>query len=117
MGLLESVRSEIVSGYGSEYYGPDRQRFLTVKPLTQPYGHPRRSAFRQPIFEAQLREGLARYPHVETRFQCKAEGFEEFPDRVHIGLRQADGGTDRVEADFMIGCDGSWSIDARKPRI
>lgn len=110
IGLIEPVRSEIVSGYGSEYYGPGGSRFLTVKPLEQPYGHPRRNAFRQPIFEAQLREGLARFPHVETRFQCKAQGFEERPDEVRVDLADADGQIERITADFLIGCDGSWSM-------
>lgn len=110
MGLIEAVRSEIVSGYGSEYLGPDRRRFLTVKPLEQPYGHPRRNAFRQPILEAQLREGLKRYPHVETRFQYKAEKFEEVADEIRVDLLGADGRQDVVAADYLIGCDGSWSM-------
>ncbi len=109
MGLLKPVISEIVSGYGSEYLGPDRTRFLKVKPITQPYGHPRRNAFRQPIFENQLREGLARYSRVETRFQCEAESFEERADGVRLHLQHADGSSADVLADYLIGCDGARS--------
>lgn len=110
MGLLEAVQSEIVSGYGSEYLGPDGHRFLTVKPTAKPYGHARRNAFRQPIFEAQLREGLTRFPHVETRFQCKAERFEELSTGVRLHLSQDEGASETVEADYLVGCDGSWSM-------
>lgn len=109
MGLLDVVTSEIVSGYGSEYLGPDGGRFLTVKPMAQPYGHPRRNAFRQPIFEGQLREGLGRYACVESRFECAVEHFVETADGVLVEIVRANGQSDRVEADFLVGCDGSWS--------
>lgn len=109
MGLLDVVQKEIVSGYGSEYLGPDRTIYLRVKPQAQPYGHARRNAFRQPILEAQLREGLARFPSVETRFECKLTAFEQDPNGVTIKLIYADGRSDTVRSDFMIGCDGSWS--------
>jgi 3-(3-hydroxy-phenyl)propionate hydroxylase len=109
LGLIDEVGSEIVSGYGSEYLGPDRTMFLKVKPRAQPYGHPRRNAFRQPIFEAQLRQGLARFAAIETRFECQATSFEERGDGVIVDLRHADGTTDRIRADYLIGCDGSWS--------
>ena len=109
VGLLDVVRAEIVSGYGSEYLGPDRRMFLKVKPQAEPYGHPRRNAFRQPVFEAQLRAGLARFGCVETRFQCTAGRFAQDRDAVRVRLREADGGEAEVEADYLIGCDGSWS--------
>jgi 3-(3-hydroxy-phenyl)propionate hydroxylase len=109
MGLLEPVLSEIVSGYGSEYLGPDRTRFLKVKPSTQPYGHPRRNAFRQPILENQLRAGLTRFNNVVTLFECKAESFEERADGVHLHLQHADGGRADILADYLIGCDGARS--------
>lgn len=109
IGLIDPVRSEMVSGYGSEYLGPSGSRFLKVKPSAQPYGHPRRNAFRQPIFEAQLREGLTRFPHVETRFECKAESFTQTDDHVALKLKPAKGRASTVETDYLVGCDGSWS--------
>ena len=108
MGLIDVVRSEVVSGYGSEYLGPDRSMFLKVKPQSMPYGHPRRNAFRQPVFEAQLRDGLARYDCVETRFECRVRSFAADERDVVVELD----GRDRAGAiacDYLIGCDGSWS--------
>ena len=109
MGLLDTVSTEIISGYGSEYLAPDGSIFLKVKPNAQPYGHPRRNAFRQPIFEAQLRDGLLRFANVESRFECRADRFVEHEDGVFLHLRQADGVTDHLKVDYLIGCDGSWS--------
>ncbi len=109
LGLIDAVRSEIVSGYGSEYQGPDGKLFLKVKPHAQPYGHPRRNAFRQPIFEAQLRTGLERFACVETRFNCKAESFEERDGGVLLRLAPQNGPPGEIIADYLVGCDGAWS--------
>jgi len=109
MGLRDVVYSEIVSGYGSEYFGPDGSLFLKVKPQAEPYGHPRRNAFRQPVFEAQLREGLGRYPNVETRFETRCEGFVERNDHISITLKNGAGEQEQVTAEYMVGCDGAWS--------
>jgi 3-(3-hydroxy-phenyl)propionate hydroxylase len=108
LGLDEIVKSETVSGYGSEYHGPDRRMFLRVKPAAQPYGHPRRNAFRQPILEAQLRDGVARFPSVEARFNTEFVSFSEAGASVRIDLR-AEEGVERVTADYLIACDGARS--------
>lgn len=110
--LLDKVGAELVSGYGSEYLGPDGRVFLKVKPQARPYGHPRRNAFRQPIFEAQLREGLQRFAAIETRFRCKVESFVERGEGILLTLHDLDGGADErdeVVVDYLVGCDGSWS--------
>ncbi|WP_375398115.1 bifunctional 3-(3-hydroxy-phenyl)propionate/3-hydroxycinnamic acid hydroxylase [uncultured Sphingomonas sp.] len=109
LGLLDRVGAGVVGGYGSEYRSPRGRVFLRVKPRTQPYGHPRRNAFRQPVFEAQLREGLARFPCVTTLFRCTLERFEDARGRVSIRLRRADGEDLTVHADFLVGCDGARS--------
>lgn len=109
IGLIDIVRAEIVSGYGSEYLGPDGKQFLKVKPTAQPYGHPRRNAFRQTVFEAQLRDGLARFACVETRFERRVETFTELADGARVQMTRADGTDEEIETDFLIGCDGSWS--------
>lgn len=109
VGLIGEVCSEIVSGYGSEYLGPDGRQFLKVKPLAKPYGHPRRNAFRQPVFEAQMRDGLGRWDCVDTLFECRVASFEERADTVLAKLDFANGRSIDVEASFLVGCDGSWS--------
>ena len=113
IGLLDVVRSETVAGYGSEYLGPDRRMFLKVKPLEQPYGHPRRNAFRQPVLEAQLRDGLARFANVRTHFECRAEAFREVEGGVRVSLSHADGEAEEIESDYLVGCDGASSTIRR----
>jgi 3-(3-hydroxy-phenyl)propionate hydroxylase len=109
MGLLEIVGKDLVSGYGSEYRSPSGRVFLKVKPTEEPYGHPRRNAFRQPIFEAQVRQGLTRYPNVETRFNCRATVVQEAVDGVTVQLETADGKGSEIRGDFLVACDGARS--------
>ncbi|MGG5818594.1 bifunctional 3-(3-hydroxy-phenyl)propionate/3-hydroxycinnamic acid hydroxylase [Falsiroseomonas sp. HW251] len=107
-GLVEQVLKHVVPGYGSHYHGPDGSRFATVEPTGTPYGYPRRNAFRQPRLEAQLSDGLARFPHVETRFGWQLESFQAFPDGVEATMA-GPMGRQRIVCDFVVGCDGASS--------
>lgn len=109
IGLLDRIEPDLIHGYGSEYRSPAGRTFLKVKPLARPFGHPRRNAFRQPDFEARLREGMARFPRVEPRFRSMVSGFVEHDDHVLVSLRDADGATHEVRAGYLIGCDGASS--------
>jgi 2-polyprenyl-6-methoxyphenol hydroxylase-like FAD-dependent oxidoreductase len=59
-GAVDAVLAQVVPGYGSDYYSASGRRFLQVKPTSQEHGYPKRNAFRQPVFEAQLLEHLRR---------------------------------------------------------
>jgi 3-(3-hydroxy-phenyl)propionate hydroxylase len=109
-GLVERVLTEVVPGYGSRYYTPSRRVFLRVEPSAQPYGFPRRNAFRQPRLEAQLREGLARYECITALFSWRLVGLEQKADRVEARLEPSAGGEPvTVECSYLIGCDGASS--------
>lgn len=107
VGLVQAVISRIVQGYGSEYYSQTGRMFLTVQPTDQPYGYPRRNAFRQPILEAQLRNGLERFANVTTLFSHTLRDFTETPAGVRVEIEGATSLT--VECDYLIGCDGAGS--------
>lgn len=106
-GVVETVLASIVHGYGSEYYTRAGRMFLRVDPTEQPYGYPRRSAFRQPLLEAQLRHALRRFPHVATAFSTTLQKFEQNAYGVRIHLDGVLSGT--VDCDYLIGCDGGGS--------
>jgi 3-(3-hydroxy-phenyl)propionate hydroxylase len=114
LGVLNVVQEELVSGYGSEYLSPAGQVFLKVKPNAQPYGHPRRNAFRQPVFEAQLRQSLARFPSVVTCFSRAVEGFVQQTGCVTLQTRDGQGALGEVTADYMVACDGARSTIREK---
>ncbi len=108
-GLVEEVRSAIVPGYGSHYLSPGGICFAKVEPTGRPYGYPRRNAFRQPILESQLLEGLARFPCVTTRFCCTLTGFTQSHEAVSCDLLDEDGTARRVTCAYLVGCDGASS--------
>jgi 3-(3-hydroxy-phenyl)propionate hydroxylase len=107
--LIDEVSKTIVSGYGSEYYSARGSKFLTVKPNGRPYGYPRRNAFRQPVLEAQLRGGLARYAHVEQRFSCALTDFTQDDQKVRLTVEQ-DGARSVLTCAYLVGADGAGSF-------
>ena len=108
IGLIEPVLGQVVPGYGSRYLTPGGACFLTVLPTGRPYGYPRRNAFRQPVLEQQLRDGLARFPHVAARFGASLSGFVQDSDGVDLTL-EADGAITQARARYLVGCDGASS--------
>lgn len=106
--LADTVRASIIEGYGSHYFSPGGRCFAKVIPDVMDYGFPRRSAFRQPVLEAQLRAGLARHPDVETRFSTVVTALAEAGDGVALTLSGESGET-QVRARFVAACDGGKS--------
>jgi 3-(3-hydroxy-phenyl)propionate hydroxylase len=109
LGLIDEVRKQIVPGYGSYYYSAGGSCFTKVVPDIMEFGHPRRSAFRQPILEAQLREGIKRYPCVKTRFQTRVHRIRDGGDSVSVELQNKDGSIETVGTRYVAACDGARS--------
>jgi len=112
-GVVEDVFAQTVAGYGSDYYSAGGTCFARVQPTGQPYGYPRRNAFRQPILERQLRAALERFSHVTSAFEHEVLSFEQHAERVTLRVRKPDGGEVDVACDYLIGCDGASSPTRR----
>jgi 3-(3-hydroxy-phenyl)propionate hydroxylase len=104
IGLADAVRERIVPGYGSHYFSAGGSCFARVVPDTLEYGFPRRSAFRQPILEAQLREGLKRFPCVQVRFQTTVDEVRDTGTMVHARTSSGE-----IHAGYAVACDGARS--------
>jgi len=112
IGLAETVMRETVAGYGSHYFSADGGLFAKVQPTAEPYGFPRRNAFRQPILERQLREALSRFPQVIAAFEHELAGFAQ--DETGVRLRVTHAGEEAVLAcDYLVACDGASSAVRR----
>jgi 3-(3-hydroxy-phenyl)propionate hydroxylase len=109
LGLVTKVLKRVVPGYGSHYYSPGGRCFVRVEPTDTPYGYPRRNAFRQPILERQLREGLERFSHIETRFGSTLETLTQNASGVVVGITGPEGLHTRIVCDYLVGCDGASS--------
>ena len=74
IGLDQPVLKDVVLGYGVHYFTrPGGHCFGKVEPTRSEYGFPRRNAFRQPLFEATLREGAQRFAALDMRFGHELE--------------------------------------------
>jgi 3-(3-hydroxy-phenyl)propionate hydroxylase len=112
-GLVEEVMRETVHGYGSHYYSARGRCFAKVQPTEQPYGFPRRNAFRQPILEQQLRDALARFAHVTPLFQHELVAFTQDAKSVTLRLRR-EGAEREIACDYLVACDGASSTVRRQ---
>ena len=108
--------SYVVPGYGSHYYSPRRICFAKVEPTGQPYGYPRRNAFRQPILEGQLKDALARFDHVDTLYGWRMDRYEQSAERVTLHLIGPANEPRQVTCDYLVGCDGAASTGAGAAR-
>ena len=109
IGLVDMVLADIIQGYGSHYFSPSGRAFARVQPAAQEFGFPRRSAFRQPILEAQLREGLRFYPHVDARFSHRLEQFDHGAEGARLSVLDSQGALQETHCDYLIACDGARS--------
>lgn len=114
IGVVGEVLSHVVLGYGSDYFSPRGSCFLRVRPTTKEYGYPKRNAFRQPIFERQLREHFCTHAapatHSEAWFSTELIDFRIQRDLVNLSVRRPDGCVGDVSAQYVAACDGGRSF-------
>lgn len=110
IGLANAVLKNVVTGYGVHYLSkPSGRCFAKVEPSASDYGYPRRNAFRQPLLEASLREGLKRFDTVDIRFSHIMESFTQDAEGVTANIRRSTGESLVVRARYMVGADGGRS--------
>src|SRR5580700_1256793 len=118
IGVVDKVVSRVVLGYGSDYFSAGGSCFLQVRPTTREYGYPRRNAFRQPVFEQQLRDYFCAHAVRTTRseawFSTELIDFQQGTDTVDLALRRADGSVTEVSTQYLVACDGGRSFVREK---
>lgn len=118
IGVVDTVISRVVLGYGSDYFTAGGSCFLRVRPTAKEYGYPRRNAFRQPVFEQQLRDYFCAHAVNETRseawFSTELIDFHQGPEFIDLVLRRADGSLAEVSTHYLVACDGGRSFVREK---
>jgi 3-(3-hydroxy-phenyl)propionate hydroxylase len=118
VGIVDKVIARVVLGYGSDYFSVGGSCFLRVRPTAREYGYPRRNAFRQPVFEQQLRDYFREHAQRETRsearFSTELIDFRQDADTVNLVLRRADGSLEDVSTRYLVACDGGRSFVREK---
>ena len=110
IGLHAVVLKDAVPGYGVHYFTkPGGRCFGKVEPTVSEYGFPRRNAFRQPLFEATLLEGLRRLPSVHVLFEHTLEQVLQDGDGIAATVSRPDGSRIEMRARYLAACDGGRS--------
>ncbi len=116
-GVIQDILPDIVLGYGSHYYSPGGKCFLRVQPQTREYGYPRRSAFRQPLLQARLRDHLANQPNACLWFNAEVIAIQQDAEKVLVRVQHAGGSVKELECSYLAACDGSKSFVRRALNI
>ncbi|MGH2507526.1 MAG: bifunctional 3-(3-hydroxy-phenyl)propionate/3-hydroxycinnamic acid hydroxylase [Ktedonobacteraceae bacterium] len=109
MGLAEAVHMHLLSDLAA-YYTSGQRLLARVAPTSQRHGYPLISTFHQPLFEATLYTGLARFPSISMQFGSTLESFVQRDASVLVNVRTPDGELQQLECAYLLACDGAKSI-------
>lgn len=111
IGLDEILRSEMYADKYIDYSGLGGKIFAEVVLEEVDFGHGFRPIyfFHQPALEARLREGFRRFPSVEFKAGYELLNLREEKSGVSLEVRNAEGKTETITADYVLGADGGRS--------
>ncbi|HEX5739412.1 MAG TPA: FAD-dependent monooxygenase, partial [Hydrogenophaga sp.] len=109
VGLAEAMLQDMIQNVPMRMYTADKRCFAEILPSTREFGWFRRNLFSQPLGEATLRKGLARYPHVTTQLGVALQSMEQDADGVTAVIQAENGEAFSVRARYMVGADGARS--------
>jgi 3-(3-hydroxy-phenyl)propionate hydroxylase len=88
---------------------------LDLPPRLSPNGHPALAFFHQPDLDRALREELHRHPNVTLLLGHDLEAFRQHGQGVALTLHEpGTGSRRRVDASWLLGCDGARSLVRRE---
>jgi len=120
-GMVDQVRLHTVPNQIMRFIDQKGRVLAAIAPTAQPFGWPRRNGFIQPLVDAELAAGLARFAHVSLWMQhsigafAEVEGAGGAAGHVRIDLQPVDaegndsGAPKTVTARYLVGCDGGRS--------
>ena len=113
VGLADNVLPHTTPWHAMRFMTPKGRCFADIQPKTDEFGWSRRNAFIQPLADRVLFEGLQRFDNVKMLFGRELEGFEQSDSGVQLTLKNAEGRSERLQAKYLIGCDGGNSLVRR----
>jgi len=109
-GLAEDMLRDMIQNVPLRMYTARKQCFAEILPSTREFGWFRRNLFSQPLGEAVLRRGLARFPCVQLHLGVELINLTQDEAGVSATLRDAQGVESGVRARYLVGCDGGRSF-------
>ena len=110
IGLVDRVLPHTVPNQILRFFDAKRRLLAEMAPPDARFGWPKRNGFVQPMVDAELFGGLARFDHVEVRFGHRMENCVETAAGVTVDFGE---GQEPVHARYVVGCDGGRSVTRR----
>jgi 3-(3-hydroxy-phenyl)propionate hydroxylase len=112
IGLVEQILPHTVPNQILRFYDGKRGLLAEMAPPDARFGWPKRNGFVQPLVDAELLKGLARFSHVQVSWSTRMENATQDADGVTAEILR-DGKTSTVRARYLVGCDGGRSATRR----
>jgi len=113
VGLAENVLPHTTPWHAMRFLTPKGRCFADIQPKTDEFGWSRRNAFIQPLADRVLFDGLQRFSNVKVLFSRELDSFEQSDSAVVLNLKDQHGRSERLNARYLIGCDGGNSLVRR----
>ena len=113
VGLADKVLPHTTPWHAMRFLTPKGRCFADIQPKTDEFGWPRRNAFIQPLADRVLFDGLQRFSNVKVLFSRELDSFEQSDSAVVLNLKDQHGRSERLNARYLIGCDGGNSLVRR----
>ncbi|WP_299152865.1 bifunctional 3-(3-hydroxy-phenyl)propionate/3-hydroxycinnamic acid hydroxylase [uncultured Acinetobacter sp.] len=113
LGLVDQVLPHTTPNHAMRFLTPKGRCFADIQPLTREFGFSRRNAFIQPQVDRVLLEGLKQYKNTEVLFSRHLTDFSQNDDGVTLNVQTKEGGTETIQAQYLIACDGGNSYVRR----
>ena len=113
VGLADEVLPHTTPWHAMRFLTPKGRCFADIQPKTDEFGWSRRNAFIQPLADRVLFDGLQRFNNVKVLFSRELSSFEQSDSAVVLNLTDQNGRNERLNARYLIGCDGGNSLVRR----
>ena len=113
VGLADKVLPHTTPWHAMRFLTPKGRCFADIQPKTDEFGWSRRNAFIQPLADRVLFDGLQRFSNVKVLFSRELGSFEQSDSAVVLNLKDQHGRSERLNARYLIGCDGGNSLVRR----
>lgn len=110
LGLSQPFSSQIVMGYGVQYFDWQNKPLAEIMPAGQEYGYPKRNAFQQPDLVKLLVEHSQQCPHIQLKFSHQLTALHDQQHQVTCDILNAQQQPLHVTAQWVVGCDGGRSL-------
>jgi 3-(3-hydroxy-phenyl)propionate hydroxylase len=111
MGVAHDVMPFVAPFPASQHFGAQGQLIRRIDMVEEPYplGYTPTMVFTQPPVEEALRRHARHFPSVRLELGSEVVAVEQDSERATLHLRDAEGRTRLVTADYVIACDGASS--------